>query len=133
MNFGQHWRTPDIREVSYSVEIPHAFWLYVVERELPEIIEDAQKFPDDDNELDAALRLRGFPATIDEKTALELAPVLVRHFAHDLLLEWLGDGPPDALPGWVINTIDAIAIEIDRVRLTGVARTNEIPVRYQDV
>jgi len=133
MNFGQHWRTAGIRDVSYSVEFPHRFWLDVVARELPEIVDDARKFPDDDNEIEAALRLRGLPAVIDTKTALELAPLLVRHFAHDLLLEWFGDGPPNAKPGWVMNTIDAVVIEVDRVRLSGYARTDEIAVRYQDV
>lgn len=133
MNFGQHWRTPGIRDVSYSVEIPHRFWIDVVARDLPEIVDDARKFPEDDDELEAALRLRGLPAVIDEKTALELAPLLLRHFAHDLLLEWLGDGLPDLTPGWVINTIDAPVFDAHRVKLSGIARTDEIPVRYQDV
>lgn len=133
MNFGQHWRTQGIREVPYSVELPHRFWQDVVARELPEIVDDARKFPNDDNELDAALRQRGFPEVIDDQTALELAPLLVRYFAHDLLLEWLGDGPPDNKPGWVINTIDAVVIDVDRVRMSGSARADDGPVRYQDV
>ncbi|HRI71039.1 MAG TPA: hypothetical protein PK156_42700 [Polyangium sp.] len=133
MNFGQHWRTEGIREVSYSVELPHRFWMDVFARELPEIVEDARKFPDDDRELEAALRLRGLPAAINENTALELAPLFVRDFAHDLLLEWLGDGYPSVIPGFVINTIDDVTVAVDRVRLSGLARTDEIAVRYQDV
>ncbi len=133
MNFGQHWRTLGIREVPYSVELPHRFWRDVLARELPEIVEDAKKFPEDDGELEAALRVRGLPAVMDEKTALDLAPLFVRHFAHDLLLEWLGDGPPNAKPGWVINTIDAVVVDVDRVRISGTARRDDVPVRYQDV
>lgn len=133
MNFGQHWRTEGIREVSYSVEIPHRFWLDVVARELPEFVDDAMKFPSDDDKLEAELRVRGWPSSLDDKTALDLAPLWVRYFDHDLLLEWLGDGPPDEHPGWVVNTIESIVIEADRVRFTGTARTTEIPVRYQDV
>lgn len=133
MNFGQHWRTEGIREVAYSVEFPHRFWRDLVHREWPEIIDDARKFPEDDTAIEAALRERGLPDSLDETTALELAPLFVRHYAHDLLLEWLGDGPPDVTPGWIINTIDNVVIEVDRVRLSGVARTDETPVRYQDV
>jgi hypothetical protein len=70
---------------------------------------------------------------MDEKTALDLAPLFVRNFAHDLLLEWLGDGPPNAKPGWVINTIDAVVVDVDRVRISGTARRDDVPVRYQDV
>lgn len=132
MNFGQHWRTEGIHEVAYSVEMPHAFWIDVFARELPEVVEDARKFPDDDNELDTALRSRGLPTEIDKAAALEMAPIVVRHFAHDLLVEWIGDGSSDETPGFVINTIDAVSIDVDRIRISGRARTDEIPVRYQD-
>jgi hypothetical protein len=105
MNFDQHWRTPGIEDVEYFVELPKRYWMDLVIRELPEYVEDAKKYPDDDD-LETALRLRGWPDAHDVCADSELASLVADHFSHDLLLEWLGDGPPDEEPGWVINTID---------------------------
>lgn len=40
MNFGQHWRTPGVLDVSYSVTIPMAFVAYLLKRELPDRFQD---------------------------------------------------------------------------------------------
>lgn len=133
MNFGQYWRTPGIVDVPYSVELPERYWIELIARELPEHVADAKLFPDPDDEFELALRRHGWPEAREVCAVPELAPLAVLEFAHDLLLEWLGDGPPDEEPGWVINTIDGGQIDGDRVRLWGSARRGGIPVRYQDV
>jgi len=53
--------------------------------------------------------------------------------AHDSLLEWLGDGEPEAAPGYVINTVDLLVRQGEVVRFSGTARAAGQSVRYQDV
>ncbi len=131
MNFGQHWRTEDIVDVRYSLELPGGFFLDVLTRELPDWIEDSKRFPGGP-ELETALRERGWPTAEQVAADPYLGRLALEHFAHDLLLEWLGDGPCEAGETYVLNTVDHVAIKSGVPRIEGTARRGGIPMGYQD-
>ena len=133
MNFGQHWRTPGIVDVPYRAEIPAAFLRDMARRELPQWMEDAREFPDDDEEMDAALREAGWPAPDDAVADPRLASLIAEQFAYDLLAEWFDAGRPDLAPGWLLNTVDAVSLEADAVVIGGRARRADVPGVYQDL
>jgi|GEM_PF-6699992 len=105
LNFGSFYRTEGIPRAEYAVELPVAFLLEMMEREHPSYVEDALAHPNPDDPFERAQRERGWPAP----AAMLADPVLVQMalemYDHDLLVEWLGDGQPPELPGWVANTI----------------------------
>jgi hypothetical protein len=131
MNFGQHWRTSGIVEVNVELTLPMSYLIDYLDGELPEWVADAIEHPDPTSDLEKALRGAGFPsakALLDDEHTTRLA---LDFFAHDLLLRWLGDGPPSLSPGFVLNTATARR-RIEGVPLfEGVARKSG-PVRYQD-
>jgi hypothetical protein len=132
MNFGQHWRTPGVREVRYSVMLPLAFVADLLGRELPEYVEDCIKFPDS-TPLEAALRRSLWPGAGQILDDPELCALALNWFAHDCLLEWFGDGEPEGAAGYVINTVDLSERQGNAVRFAGAARPAGQPVQYQDV
>jgi hypothetical protein len=133
MNFGQHWRTEGVEEVACSVEVPRAFLLDFLREQVPEYVDDSRRQPDPDSEVDRALEAAGWP-DVDGVLAIPyLRDAMAEFYAHDLLLYWLGDGPPDREPGFVLNTIDRIELDEERITLAGTARRSGVPVRYQDV
>lgn len=133
MNFGQHWRTPGIVDVDYHVEVPRGFLRDMLARDLPELVADALKFPEDDMPLEAAMRERGWPDADAVPADDTLAVLALRYFAHDILLEWLGDGPPDEEPGHVLNTVDRVGVRDGVCWIEGRARRSQPGVKYQDV
>jgi hypothetical protein len=132
VNFGQHWRTPGGREVSYSVLLPLAFVADLLQQELPEYVDDCIKFPDS-TPLEAALRRSQWPSTAQILDDPELCALALSWFAHDCLLKWFGDGKPEGAENYVINTVDLSERQGDAVRFAGVARAAGQPVQYQDV
>jgi hypothetical protein len=130
-NFGQHWRTPGVRDVHYSVTIPLAFVAHVLRRELPEYVEDCIKFPDT-GALDTGLRGKQWPEAGQILDDPELCALALNWIAHDCLLEWLGDGEPEEAPGYVINTVELSERQAGAVRFAGTARAAGQPVQYQD-
>ena len=62
MNFGQHWRTQGVDELPYSLALPAFYLRNALEEALEGIVDDARKFPEDDGELDSALRRRNWPS-----------------------------------------------------------------------
>lgn len=132
MNFGQQWRTEGITDVSYEIQLPVAFFLDLLRRDLPEYNDDCRRYPDPNSEIDRMLRGAGWPSAEDVLSNPELAQFMADWCAHDLLLHWLGDGPPDEEPGYVLNTIESVRVaEVFTIR--GRGRRSGIPVRYQDV
>ncbi|MFO0797996.1 MAG: hypothetical protein U0804_10995 [Gemmataceae bacterium] len=131
-NFGQYWRTPEVREVSYSVTVPLAFVTHLLARELPEYIKDWIACPETGT-LEDALRRRQWPAAEQIFDDPELCPLALNWFAHDCLIEWLGDGEPQESPGYVINTVERAERQETAVQFAGTARAVGQPVRYQDV
>ena len=124
MNFGQAWRTPGVREISYSLQIPMAFFLELLARpeQLPDLIDDTRRFPDPDDPLDRALIDAGYPDAAEAMAHPTLARELARFFAHEALLRWLGDGPPQAEPGFVLNTVDRVEVRAEGILLEGTGR-----------
>lgn len=132
MNFGQHWRTPGLPDIRYSIELPLAFVAHVLKRELPIYVADCVQFPDD-GPLEAGLRRRGWPQAEQVLDDLELRVPALQWIAHVCLFEWLGDGEPEVSPGYVVNTIDLWEREGDQIRFGGTARRAGQQVQYQDV
>ena len=134
MNFGQRWRTEGVVDVDYRIELPRAFLLDFLTRELPGYIADCQAHPDPECTLDRTLRAANWPDAGEVMTRPELIHFLVEYLAHDLLLHWLGDAEPEGDDGFVLNTVDSVDVTGDRViALRGKARRTGMPVRYQDV
>jgi hypothetical protein len=135
MNFGQHWRTPDVPLISYSLELPGAYFVaFLAEPEqLPALIEDTRRFPEWTEALDTALFDAQFPGAADAVKNPVLARELARFFAHEALLRWLGDGPPEFEPGFVLNSIDSVHLGPTGLSLEGEGRMSGITVAYQDV
>lgn len=134
MNFGQHWRTPDLAVVRYSVELPHEYFSDFLERELPAWIHDCQQHPGTpEMELETEFRKHGWPTAAELVLDPTLANTALAYFADELLGEWLGDDPLELGVGYVINSVDHAEIAGALLRLEGTARTNDRPVRYQDV
>ena len=134
MNFGQHWRTPNIAEVSYLIELPLPFFVaFLAEEQLPWLIEEVKRDADPTEALDAALLRAGSPDAADAVRDTVLGQELAQYFAKDLLLHWLGDGPPDVEPGFVLNSVDRIHLCTTGLLLEGRGRVSGILVAYQDV
>lgn len=132
MNFGQHWRTPGVVEVTYELTLPRSYVIEHLDAELPEYVADSLEHPDATNALENALRAAGWPPA---RTILEdeaLTRLTLAFFAHDMLLRWLGDGPPTLEPSFVLNTVSAERRRGGVPVFEGVARRSG-PVRYQDV
>ncbi len=108
MNFGQHWRTENVVDVGYQIELPMSFVRDGLAGLIADYVEDAKEHPDPDSELDRALEVAGWPSV---PSILETAALLVRFtelYGYDLILRWFGDGEPQHQPGVVLNTIDTI-------------------------
>src|SRR5688572_12721852 len=89
MNFGQHWRTPDLAVVRYSVELPHEYFSDFLERELPAWIHDCQQHPGTpEMELETELRKHGWHTAAELVLDPTLANTALAYFADELLGEW---------------------------------------------
>jgi hypothetical protein len=134
MNFGQHWRTPGMTDVPYRAEVPAALLRDIVRREHPSWMEDALAFPNPKNALEAALHAAGWPAADEALADPRLAALLAELYADDLLEEWFDAGRPDAEPGYLLNTIEAVRVAPDgTVVIEGRARPSAVPGVYQDM
>jgi hypothetical protein len=133
MNFGQRWRTQGVQGYHYSATLPVQLFIDVLERELPEFVDDAVQHPDKASDLENALRDLGWPTVSEVIAHPVLAQMWLEYLGHTLLLDWFGDGEPHAQPGFVIHTIQDISRMGDRIRLRGMARQAGLQVAYQDV
>lgn len=133
MNFGQHWRTEGIVDVRYSVELPIRYFVAFLEEVYPEQIRDLQTDGEASLPIDVALAAAGYPSLSSAVADRDLAVLLARYWAHDLLLHWLGDGPGEEETEYVLNTVDGVSCGDASVVLTGLGRRAGVPVRYQDV
>ena len=134
MNFGQHWRTERILDVSYRVELPRAFFFDLLSRDLPELIEDSKAHPDPECPVDSTLRAANWPDAAEVMRRPQLTQFFAEYLANDLLLHWFGDVEAEGEGGFVLNTVDGVDVTGDRViALRGKARRTGMPVRYQDV
>jgi len=133
MNFGQHWRTPNIKIFNYSVTLPKSFAIEYIDQEMSEYQKDAEKFPDPTDTFEVELKLQGWPTAINMLSIPKLSKLTLEYFGHELLLEWFGDGPPDMEPGFILNTIDEVSEVKDFILLNGKCRRSQSNIAYQDV
>ena len=133
MNFGQHWRTPNIKTFNYSVTVPKSFAIEYIDQKMPEYQEDAEKFPDPTDTFEIELKLHEWPKAIKMLSIPKLSELALEYYAHELLLEWFGDGPPDVEPGFILNTIDEISIVKELILFKGHCRRSQSNIAYQDV
>ncbi|MCW8137957.1 MAG: hypothetical protein KIT58_03540 [Planctomycetota bacterium] len=134
-NFGQHWRTPGVRNVEYETVLPLCLAEDFLSRQLPDFVRDSQEHPDD-HPLEVALRAAGWPGAREVLGTPALASPALEFFGHDLLLAWAGWSPAEGV-GFIANTIDAIEVWGGCVTLRGKARPAEPPTpgtrfAYQD-
>lgn len=105
----------------YTVEVPVAFLLEMMEREHPDYVADSLAHPDPDDVYEQAQRERGWPPPARMLADAVLLPMTLEHYAHDLLVHWLGDGQPPERPGWVAHSITHHALVDGTVRIGGIA------------
>ena len=130
MNFGQHWRTKGITDLPYELRLPHVCLRHIIESQLEAFVEDAKKFPEDD-EFEMALRSRNWPDIDEILGDAELRDLSLDYFALDILRDVL-DAPP-VPDGFVLNTICNTSYEASYLRISGLgARVAELKA-YQDI
>lgn len=135
MNFGQHWRTEGIQSFLYEVKLPLNYVIDYLNAQLPEYIDEAILYRDEEDELDNLLMTYGWPK--DAKTLLQISNdklhhLLLEFFAFDMLIHWYSDGPVSD-HGVVINSHDQFYIKNDYLIIKGECRKSGYPVKYQDV
>jgi hypothetical protein len=132
MNFGQHFRTPDLPTSLYEIRVERAFvasFLVAEIRELRECLE--QDGEDDLDDLERELVERAWP---EPRRLLEdpvLGAAVVRHFSVEFLLSCLS-ATKDAIPRWVVNSVDEVKLDGDDVILRGVVGRADLRRAYQD-
>lgn len=119
--FGDFRHAAGLPRAAYSVELPVAFLLEMMEREHPAYVADAREFPDPDEPFEQAQRERGWPAPGDMLADPVLLPLALAYYDHDLLVYWLGCGQPAERPGWVAHSITHRALANGTVVIGGVA------------
>jgi hypothetical protein len=105
----------------FTAEVPVAFLREMMEREHPSYVEDARRFPDADDPFEAAQRERGWPAPDRMLADPLLLPLTLAFYAHDLMVDWFGDGQPPDRPGWVAHAFAGQALVDGTVLIYGVA------------
>lgn len=133
MNFGQPWRTAGIQDMNYSVTLPKLYIIEHINQEMPEYRMDSEKFPDPTDTFEAELRANSWPSAEKMMTIPKLSKLALEHFAHELLLEWFGDAPPEDHPGFILNTIDNFSAYNHLVWFKGKCRRSRPYVAFQDV
>jgi hypothetical protein len=110
-----------LARAEYTAEVPVAFLLERMEREHPDYVADSLAHPDSNDAYEQAQRVRGWPPPARMLADPVLLPMTLEHYAHDLLVQWLGDGQPPELPGWVAHNITRHALVDGAVRIGGIA------------
>ena len=132
MNFGQHFRTPDLPMSRYEIRVERALVAsFLVEeiRELRVCVEQEEE--DERDDLDRELVARGGP---EPKRLLEdpvLGAAFVQYFAYEFVLSCLS-APRSATPRWVVNSVDEVVLDGDDVILRGVVGRADLRRAYQD-
>lgn len=134
MNFGQHWRAEAVESLPYEVKLPLQLAIDLLNWQLPEYIEDARAFPDEDALLDRLLKENGWNA--DAHYLLHQGPALLRQmlleeYAHEIISQWFGDGPVSG-DGYVLNSCNEVSMERDRIVIYGYCRSTGSSSAYQD-
>jgi hypothetical protein len=132
MNFGQRWRTPEIVDVRYTIEVPLDYVCEFLATPLRDYREDAELHPDVDDDLECALRAGNWPSAEGALSQPTLFPLLLDFWAHDILLQWLGDPGPPTEPGFIVNTATTFDHVPHGIRIGGKCRRSGLPVLYQD-
>ncbi len=134
MNFGQHWRTENVKEYDYEISLPLNFVKKFIQAELYDLIEDCKAHPDSTDELENLLRTDNWPTSCDQIFASEnknLQIKLLEFHSHEILLEWFGD-KPKTQNGYVLNSVDNIELIQDFIMVIGKCRGSESDLKYQD-
>ena len=134
MNFGQHWRGEGVQSLPFEIELPIKFGIDIIEWQLPSYIEDSKQYPDLEDLMEGLLRHEGWPE--DGSYLLREGPevlrqLLLEYFAHEMLLQWFGDGDLQA-HGFVLNTCDEVYISGDHILISGQCRASGTSSAYQD-
>ncbi len=134
VNFGQPWVTAGLPECRYGVAPPIAYVREASERLYTEYARDRRPLPDPDPEpLELILREMQWPNLDDVWADPDAVTMFLIHFARDILKPWLGEGPPELEPGFVINTVDYAEVEKKVVQFSGRARLGDVIVPFEDI
>lgn len=134
MNFGQHWRGESVENIPYRVKLPLQLAVDFLNWLLPEYIEDARTYPDEEYLLNRLLKENGWSADghhlIHEGPSL-LRQVLLEEYAHEMISQWFGDGHLRG-DGYVLNSCNQVSLEEDSVAIQGYCRSTGSSSAYQD-
>ena len=134
MNFGQHWRGEAVVNLPYSFRLPLQLGIDILDWQLPEYIADSQEFPDPEGLMERLLKKENWNTSGTyylKEGSLLLRQMLLEYYAHEMLLQWLGDGSLE-VQGYIINTCDQIEIEGEEIVIQGHCRQSGSSTAYQD-
>lgn len=134
MNFGQHWRTPNVDIHQYRVELPRSLLAEVLDTELADIVDDSRRFPPTpDEDFESALASASWPTPQAVSTDFMLENLALAYFALDRLGHWFGDGLPEGRPGVILNTVESTGLAVDRCWVAGTCAFAANLRAYQDL
>jgi hypothetical protein len=141
-NFGQHWRSKDIVEGLFSLDIPifnvHDY-LHTQYSSLIQFCYDekrVRKDPNDVTDIEREFEKQGYPENYDQIRARpnefqQLIYLIVDWLQVEILGHFVGDkNNPGKIPTYAINSISAFRIESEKVSFAGVCR-NGIPENFR--
>ena len=135
MNFGQNWRSVNVKNRIYSLEIGVVLFNEVFSNRLLELISDAIEYPEDKTEVENKLELLGWPTDVE---VLNENQVLKEMFINSMDLDFLNDLEMKIIrkvkPSWVLNSVqDITLLEKDKkVLITGCCASLQSLSTYQD-
>jgi hypothetical protein len=135
LNFGQHWRSANIREFNYKLLLDNEVYVDFLINHWTDFLDDALSFRDSEFDIDVLIRKFNYPEAdkilSDINFYIDIVNELFEISGHDILLSYLGDSISNE-NHWVINTIDNIEFENEYFILTGRCRNNENVTAFQD-
>lgn len=134
MNFGQFWRGEGADNLSYAVSLPLQFAIDIIAWQLPDYVEDSKEFPDESSLMERLLKEEDWNTDADyllHKGPELLRQLLLEEYAHEMLLQWFGDGVLK-IDGFVLNTIEKVELKNGLVLISGLCRSTGTSSAYQD-
>ena len=134
MNFGQHWRGEEVESIPYQIDLPVQLAIDIINWQLPEYAKDSQEHFDEDSLIDQLLKENDWKTDghwlMTEGPEL-LRQMVVEEFAHEMILQWFGDGPTET-DGYVLNSCNQTELIDQVLRITGYCRKTSTSSAYQD-
>ncbi len=131
MNFGQHFRTPELPIGRYEVRVDRSLVAEFLEEELRELRAEHEPDAEDLPDVERALAARGWPPPARVLDDPKLGAAVVRYFGYELLLSCLS-ADQDATPRWVINSVERVELDGSEVLLGGEVGRADLRRAYQD-